>query len=178
MSNSLQAKFLHGLYSPWNSPGQNTGVGSCSLLQGIFPTQGSNPGLPHCRWILYQLSHKWSPRILEWIAQPFFSGSSQPRNQTRVSCIVGGFFTNWAIREALIELRECWNQKEGWPVAMAGCTYQRHNMRAGRDRKEIKGKLECSQRYWVGQRKAENCSGWTVGRWNLRHLSCTGVGFW
>ena len=43
----------HGLYSPWNSPGQNTGVGSLSLLQGIFPTQGSNPGLPHCRQILY-----------------------------------------------------------------------------------------------------------------------------
>ena len=53
----------HGLYSPWNSSGQNTGVGSCSLLQGIFPTHGSNPGLLHCRWILYQLSHKGSPRI-------------------------------------------------------------------------------------------------------------------
>ena len=50
-----------GLYSPWNSPGQNTGVGSLSLLQGIFSTQGSNPGLPHCRWILYQLSHQGSP---------------------------------------------------------------------------------------------------------------------
>ena len=47
----------HGLYSPWNSPGQNTGAGSISLLQGIFPTQGSKPGLPHCRRILYQLSH-------------------------------------------------------------------------------------------------------------------------
>ena len=55
VSNSLQP---HGLYSPWNSPGQNTGVGSLSLLQAIFPTQGSNPGLPHCRRILYQLSHK------------------------------------------------------------------------------------------------------------------------
>ena len=55
----------HGLYSPWNSPGWNTGVGSHSLLQGIFPTQGSNPGLPHCRRILYQLSHKASPRILK-----------------------------------------------------------------------------------------------------------------
>ena len=43
--------WTHGLYSPWNSPGQNTGVGSLSLLQGIFPTQGSNPGLPHCRWV-------------------------------------------------------------------------------------------------------------------------------
>ena len=46
----------HGLHSPWNSPGQNTGVGNLSLLQGIFPTQGSNPGLLHCRRILYQLS--------------------------------------------------------------------------------------------------------------------------
>ena len=60
-----------GLLCPWNSPGQNTGVGSLSLLQGIFPTQGSNPGLLHCRWILYQLSHKGSPRILEWVAYPF-----------------------------------------------------------------------------------------------------------
>ena len=57
MSNSLRP---HG-YSPWNSPGQNTGVGSCSLFQGIFPIQGSNPGLLYCRWILYQLSHQGSP---------------------------------------------------------------------------------------------------------------------
>ena len=53
--------WAHGLYSPWNSPGQNTGMGSLSLLQRIFPTQGLNPGLPHCRHILYQLSHKGSP---------------------------------------------------------------------------------------------------------------------
>ena len=51
----------HGLYSPWNSPGQNTGVGSLSLLQGMVPTQGSNPGLPRCRRILYQQSHRGSP---------------------------------------------------------------------------------------------------------------------
>ena len=62
--------WTHGLYSPRDSAGQNTGVGSRSLLQGIFPTQGSNPGLPHCRQILYQLSHKGSPRILEWVACP------------------------------------------------------------------------------------------------------------
>ena len=55
VSNSLRPQ---GLCSPWTSPSQNTGVGSLSLLQGIFPTQGSNPGLPHCRQILYQLSHK------------------------------------------------------------------------------------------------------------------------
>ena len=58
MSDSLQP---HGLYSPWNSPCQNTGVGSLSLFQAIFPTQGLNPGLPHCRQILYQLSHQGSP---------------------------------------------------------------------------------------------------------------------
>ena len=62
----------------------------------IFPTQGSNPGLLHCKRILYQLSHKGSPRILEWIAYPFSSEFSWPRNWTRVSCIAGGFFTNWA----------------------------------------------------------------------------------
>ena len=51
----------HRLYSPWNSPGQNTEVGSLSLLQEIFPTQESNPGLPQCRRILYQLSYEGSP---------------------------------------------------------------------------------------------------------------------
>ena len=60
MSDSLRP---HGWYSPWNSPGQNTGVGSFSLLQGIFPSQGSNPVLPYCRQILYQLSHKGSPTL-------------------------------------------------------------------------------------------------------------------
>ena len=58
VSDSLRPR---GLYSSWNSPGQNTGVGSCSLLQGIFPTQRLNPGLLHCRQILYQLSHQGSP---------------------------------------------------------------------------------------------------------------------
>ena len=55
MSDSLRP---HGLYSSWNSPGQNTTVGSLSLLQGFFPTQGSNAGLPHYRWFLYQLNHQ------------------------------------------------------------------------------------------------------------------------
>ena len=57
----------HELYSSWNSPGQNTGVGSLSLLQEIFPTEGPNPGLPHCRWILYQRSHKGSNKTLSTI---------------------------------------------------------------------------------------------------------------
>ena len=78
VSDSLRPQ---GLYSPWNSPSHNTLVGSFSLLQGIFPTQGSNPGLPHRRPSLYQLSHKGSPRILEWVTYPFSSRSSWPRNQ-------------------------------------------------------------------------------------------------
>ena len=97
VSNSLRS---HGLYSPWNSPGQNNGMGSLSLLHGIFSTQGLNPGLLHCRQILYQLIHKGSPRILEWVAYSFSSRSFPPRNQTRISCIAGRFFTKWAIMEA------------------------------------------------------------------------------
>ena len=88
MSDSL---WPHVLYSPWNSPGQSTGVGSLSFLQGIFPTQGSNPGLLHCRRILYQLNNEGSPRILEWVAYPFSRGSPQSKNRTRVSCIAGRF---------------------------------------------------------------------------------------
>ena len=81
---ALQPPWLN---SPWNSPGQYTGVGSLSLLQGIFSTQGrSNPGLLHCRWILYHLSHQGNPRILEWVAYLFSRGSSRPRNQTGVHC--------------------------------------------------------------------------------------------
>ena len=70
----------HGLYSPWNSPGQNTGVGSCSLLQGIFPTQGWNPGLPHRRRILYQLSHRGS---LKWV----FLNYMMPQQRVTVGII-------------------------------------------------------------------------------------------
>ena len=129
-------------HSPWNSPGQNTGVGSLSLLQRPSqprswtpvsciaaaaakllqscltlsdPVDGSPPGSPvpgifqarvlewfaisfsilNCRQILYQLSHKGSPRILEWVGYPFSTRPSQPRNRTGVSCIAGRFFTNW-----------------------------------------------------------------------------------
>ena len=73
-SRSVLSNFLppYGLYSPWNSPGQNTEVGSLSLLERIFPTQGSIPGLPHFRQILYQLSHKgmcWSKLCCLWVRQ-------------------------------------------------------------------------------------------------------------
>ena len=113
VSNSLR---LHGQYSPWNSPGQNTGVDSLSLFQGIFPTQGLNPGLPYCRRILYQLSHKGSPNLFEeiiicwriyrnnskeWLHTTLTISreSSWPRAQIWVSCIEGRFFTIWATKE-------------------------------------------------------------------------------
>ena len=73
--------------------------GSHSLLQGIFSSQWSIPGLLHCRWILYHLSHQGSPSILEWVAYPFSRRSPWSRNQTGVSCIAGGFSTSWATRE-------------------------------------------------------------------------------
>ena len=54
------------LLCPWDFPGNSTGVDWHFLLQGIFPTQGSNPGLPHCRQMLYRLSHQGSPYIYNW----------------------------------------------------------------------------------------------------------------
>ena len=51
------------LCDPMDFQAKNTRMGSHSLLHGIFPTQGSNPGLPHCKWILYQLSHQGSPHF-------------------------------------------------------------------------------------------------------------------
>ena len=67
---------------------------------GDLPNPMTEPNNSHCRWILYWLSHQESPRILEWVGCPFCGGSSQPRNQSRASCIAGRFFTSWATREA------------------------------------------------------------------------------
>ena len=90
-----------GFFTSWATrETQEYWSGNLSLLQWIFPTQELNQDLLHCRQILYQLSHKESPRILDWVDYPFFSGSSRPRNRTGVSCIADGFFTNWAIMEA------------------------------------------------------------------------------
>ena len=99
VSDSLQPP---GLYSSWNSPGQNTGVGSLSLRQGIFLTQGSNSVLPRCRRILYQLSHKGSPRILKWVAISSSRKSSWPRDLIHISCVpcIGGWILyHYAPRE-------------------------------------------------------------------------------
>ena len=97
MSDSLRP---HVLYRPWSSPGQNTGVGSLSLLQRIFPTQGLNPGLLHCRLILYQLSHKGSPRILKWVQ---FSSIQSLSN-------VQLFVTPWtAAHQASLSITNSWS---------------------------------------------------------------------
>ena len=96
MDYSLPGSFVYGILQArilgW--------VASRSLLQGIFPTQGMNPGLLHCRLILYYLSRQGNTRILEWTAYPFSSGSSQASNRNGVSCFAGRFFTSWATREA------------------------------------------------------------------------------
>ena len=73
MDCSPSGSSLHG-----DSPDKNTGVCCHALLQHIFPTQGWNPGLPHCRGILYHLGHQGSPRIQEWVDYPFSRGSSNP----------------------------------------------------------------------------------------------------
>ena len=91
-----------------DSPGKDIGIGCHALFQGIFPTEGSNPGLLHCGQILYQLGHQGSPRILEWVACPFSRGSSWPRNQTRVSWVAGRFFTIWATGEAPVLWIRCY----------------------------------------------------------------------
>ena len=108
----------HGLHSPWNSPGQNTGAGSLSLLQGISPTHGLKPRSPTlqadslptepsdqirsvaqscptlCNPMDYTVHGILQARILEWVAFLFSKVSSQPRDQTQVSCIAGRFFTS------------------------------------------------------------------------------------
>ena len=105
-----------GLYSPWNSPGQITGVGSHSLLQGIFPTQGSNPSLLHCRQILYQLSHQRSPRILEWEAYPFLQGifPTQDSNWGLLHC--RWIFYQLSYQENLIKWRTASYRPQQSPV--------------------------------------------------------------
>ena len=115
MSNSLRP---HGLLPvrllcPWDSLGRNTGVGSHSLLRGIFPAQGSNPGPPHCRWIRYHLRHQESPRILEWVAYPFSRRSSRPRNQTEFPALQVDSLPAELPGKILVQGREC-NRRRQW----------------------------------------------------------------
>ena len=116
VSDSLRPQ---GLYSPWNPPGQNTGVGSLSLLQGIFPTQGSNPGLLHCRRILYQLSYQGSPLGLrEMVSFPKIPIQFPARTSNVLSvqicrlrksvlilrCFLNFFFSNFLLLFALAKI--------------------------------------------------------------------------
>ena len=83
MSDSLQP---HGLYSPWTSPGQDTGVGSLSLLQLIFLSQELNWGLQHCRWIIFQLRYQGSHNRIYHVAiycshQNYFQKSECSRDR-------------------------------------------------------------------------------------------------
>ena len=108
---SVLSYFLRprGLYSLWNSPDQNIGVGSCFLLQLMFPSPGDlpNPEIEPRSPILQVDSlpaePQGKPKNTGVVVYPFSSGSSQTRNQTGVSCIAGRFFTNQAIREALMQ---------------------------------------------------------------------------
>ena len=88
----------HGLYSPWNSPAQNTGVGSLSLLQGIFPTKGSNPGLLHC-WV-QELSHKRRPTD-RYVAEYFSNIKISTRLHLLIvlfkSCVSFLIFFSWSV---------------------------------------------------------------------------------
>ena len=86
----------HGQFMEFSRP-QNTGVGSLSLLQGIFLTCESNRGLLHCRQILYQLSYQGSSRTLEWVGISYSRGSSRSRDQTSISCIGRQILYHWAI---------------------------------------------------------------------------------
>ena len=97
-------------------------------FRGIFPTQGLNLGLLHCRWIPYWPSCLGSPRILEWVTYPFSRGSFWPRNWTRVSWIASGCLTSWTPREAhpypylyiFIYLAHCSDSSSGLPRWLSG----------------------------------------------------------
>ena len=102
-----------------DSLGKNTGVGCHAPLQRIFPNQGSNPGLPHFKWILYHLSHQGSPRIMQWVTLSLLQGSSWSRNRTEVACIAGRFFTSWATKEVQHEhglSQKVSSAKGGWSL--------------------------------------------------------------
>ena len=121
---SVMSGFLraHGLYSPWNSPGQNTGVSSLSLFQGLFPTQGSNPGLPHCRRILYQLSHQGSLMFSESsanVSSHFISCDLQSlalNSCLLTLCWISEGVNKWNLKHLHIQVRNA-----GMKISAQGC---------------------------------------------------------
>ena len=99
----------HGLYSPWNSPDQNTVVGSLSLLQGIFPNPGIEPRSPSLQVDSLLAEPQRKPKNTGVGSLSLLQQSSWPRDGTGVSCIAGWFFTKWAIRESRIHVSECYS---------------------------------------------------------------------
>ena len=111
--------------SPWNFPGQNTGVGSISLLQGSSQPRDQTEVLLYCRWILYQLSHKGSPRILEWVSLSFLQGIFPSQESNQIACIAGGFFTNWATgKRPEIMMKLITSISPKGPATFNNCLYQ------------------------------------------------------
>ena len=111
MSDSL---WPHGLYSPWNSPGQNTGVGSLSFLQRIFPTQGSNPGLPHCRAdSLPADPESWFSSVEKWQPTPVFLGFSCSLAGKESTCNVGDL-------GSFPRLGRSHEEEKGYPLQYSG----------------------------------------------------------
>ena len=112
VSNSLQPRRL---YSPWNSPGHNTAVGSLSLLQGIFPSQGSNPGLPPCRWILYQLSSQRfihiaaTERVKLLLMAEEHSSVHKPRFLTQLGRVLGLLHVSAVVNSAPVNNAIRWD---------------------------------------------------------------------
>ena len=114
---------------------------------------------------LYQLSHKGNPIILEWAAYPFSRGSSQPRNQTGVSCIAGKFFFSWTIREALIlmSLFDSWPLLACWLFLPCLATVHICPLEL---RKGLRGWILFPSKKKTGDRKARS----TTGSWSFSVL--------
>ena len=129
----------------------SAGVGSCSHFQGIFPAQELNSGLLHFRRILYQLSHKWSSRILEWVDYPFSSRSPWLRNRNRISCVAGRFFNNWATSEALVRwtLRFKENSQEGAHLWVEVKGMAQHLCTTSNQKVGMEGREEYSLSSWA-----------------------------
>ena len=107
VSDSLQHYRLQppSLLCPWNSPGKNTGVGCHILIQGIFPTQGLNRGLPHCRRTLYHLSHQGSPYALDTFSSVQFSSVTQlcPTLCDPMDCSLPGSSVHGILQARILE---------------------------------------------------------------------------
>ena len=157
----------HGLYSPWNSPGQNTGVGNLSLLQGILPSQGLNPGLPYCKRILYQLNHKGSPwdetclhiTHIYWVFHVALVVEKNNNNKPACQCRrhKRGRFNSWVEK---IPWRRAWQLT---PVFLPGESHGQ-SILLQRVRNDWSN-WACMQLTFTGPRSGENVSVTVLEKW-------------